>query len=136
MVRSTLREREMDVQLFQKFTGTQSTSEQLLALLGLFGAAAFRLMPSVNRCLTALQTIRFAHSAVSTIYNELADQSFSKDSKSLSPNVLSGHASCPLKFTEAIELKNVTYSYEEGKRAGVSGVNITIPKGFSIGIIG
>jgi ATP-binding cassette, subfamily B, bacterial PglK len=45
--------------------------ESLVPTLGLFAATAFRLMPSVNRLLNAIQTVRFTWPVVNNLHKEL-----------------------------------------------------------------
>ena len=42
----------------------------IMPMLGLFAAAAFRLLPSVNRTLAAAQALRYSLPAVNTVYDE------------------------------------------------------------------
>jgi len=44
--------------------------EALLPTLGLFAAAAFRIMPSVNRLLSAVQNMRFYLPVIDTLHSE------------------------------------------------------------------
>lgn len=46
--------------------------DALLPTLGLFAAAAFRLMPSINRVMAAVQSIRFSTTVIDTVYKELS----------------------------------------------------------------
>src|SRR6185312_2892513 len=48
--------------------------DELLPILGLFGAAAFRVMPSASRMINAVQIIRNSLPVVDVIYEELAVQ--------------------------------------------------------------
>jgi len=43
----------------------------LLPTIGLFAAAAFRFMPSVNRVILALQSVRFSLPVIDTLHSEL-----------------------------------------------------------------
>ena len=45
--------------------------ESILPILGLFAVAAFRLLPSANRVINAIHTIRYALPAVRVIHDEL-----------------------------------------------------------------
>ena len=71
--------------------------ETLVPTLGLFTAAAFRLMPSVNRFLIAVQTVRFNLPVIDVLYSER---------KFLIKN-LSQKRSKPMRFDNILELNNV-----------------------------
>ena len=49
------------------FNGVKTT--EIITLLGVFVAAAFRMIPSINRILSALQNIKFYSSTVKKIYD-------------------------------------------------------------------
>ncbi|MBO6538824.1 MAG: ABC transporter ATP-binding protein [Rhizobiaceae bacterium] len=100
--------------------------DQILPILGVFGAAAFRLLPSVNRSMTSLQATRFALPVIQTLHKELTGI----DSAFPLPNAV------PIRFESEIRLDNVTMYYEGSDRAAVENVSIVIPKGASVGFIG
>ncbi len=50
--------------------GQDKTLEAILTTTGLFAAAAFRLLPSVNRILGAVQNVRYALPVINTLYDE------------------------------------------------------------------
>ena len=102
--------------------------ELLLPTIGLFMAAAFRILPSANRILGALQFIRFSKPVIDIIYDELnLNKSNSDKTKKIDKNLL---------FNKKIELKDIDYSYEGSKENVLKKINLTINKGESIGIIG
>ena len=98
----------------------------LLPTIGLFGAAAFRLIPSVNRCLSSIQGMRFARPVIDLLYKELLE---------LQPSpAITGNG--PLAFKKAITLRNIGFRYEGVERQAIDDVNLTITKGVSIGFVG
>ncbi len=100
--------------------------EIVLPTLGLFGAAAFRLMPSVNRCVSAVQNARFAAPVVDTLYHELVELGERPMTVSIDP----------LPFTDSVTLDSVTFHYPGTKKPALDGVTLTIKRGSSIGFIG
>jgi ATP-binding cassette, subfamily B, bacterial PglK len=102
----------------------------IVPTLGLFAAAAFRLMPSANRLLGALQTLRF-HSPVIDVLN-----------KELSSNVILDNISAVSihdnfkPFEREIQLKQVSYTYAGASKKALNNVSLTIVKGETIGVIG
>lgn len=102
------------------------SSSAIIPTVGLFGAAAFRLIPAVNRMLTAAQSIRYGAPVIETLYNELCLPEYNKSTIG-TPN---------LNFTERLELDDVTFSYPDDESSVVNGVSLTIKKGETIGLIG
>ena len=100
--------------------------DALLPTLGLFAAAAFRLMPSINRVLVALQNVRFSAAVVETVTRELA-------LVAVPPAVASG-AVAPLK--KELRLEGVRFRYPAADREALNLSVLTVPCGASVGIVG
>ena len=96
----------------------------ILPMLGLFAAAAFRLMPSVNRILSAVQQLRYGYSSLDVLSEEL----------SLSVEISKKNKSTEL--TNKIELNQLSYSYPGSNIPSLSEISFEILKGQTIGIIG
>ncbi len=79
----------------------------ILATLGLFAAAAFRLIPSTGRILSALQTVRYAAPAVASLRAEMAA------APATAPAPPRASPSPRPTFRESIELRGVTYTFCE-----------------------
>lgn len=101
-------------------------AKNMIPTLGLFAAAAFRLMPSVNRLLTAAQKLRFALPVSKRLINELIDQK---------GNVMQ-MGSGNLAFSKEIRLDHVTFQYPGSASYSLRDFSITIPFGNSVGIVG
>lgn len=103
--------------------------EQVITTLGLFAAAAFRMIPSLNRIMAAAQSVRYAQPAVEILYNELS--SFDKEvvlNSTVSKDVIS--------FKKDITLKDVHFKYETASTESLRGVSLSIPHGSTIGFVG
>jgi ABC-type multidrug transport system fused ATPase/permease subunit len=100
--------------------------ESLVPTLGLFAAAAFRLMPSVSRFLAGLQTLRFNLPVIDALHKE---RSFLVQGRVREPSV-------PLPFCTAIELHNVVFTYPESSRLVLSNVSIRVARGSVVGFVG
>lgn len=100
--------------------------EALLPTLGLFAAAAFRLMPSVNRVLAALQTVRYALPVIDTLHSEL---------RLLDTTKIPQHGQ-PLSFKNALTLDQISFQYQSAQTQALRGVSLSIPCGASVGFIG
>jgi ATP-binding cassette, subfamily B, bacterial PglK len=103
-----------------------SSITTIIPTLGLFAAAAFRLMPSANRFLGALQTLRFNIPVVSTLHKELI-ATFSE------PHFPNKETK---KLTFEIQLDNISYSYTNTSEKAINDISLSIKKGEVIGLIG
>jgi ABC-type multidrug transport system fused ATPase/permease subunit len=98
----------------------------LLPTLGLFAAAAFRFMPSVNRVILALQTVRFSLPVIDTLHGELQLLDANKPP-------LSGGA---FEFQHELRLEGLTFRYPGVEACALQNVSLSISKGSSVGFIG
>jgi ATP-binding cassette, subfamily B, bacterial PglK len=104
--------------------------ESMLPSIGIFVAAAFRVIPSINRIMIALQTIKFADISVDKLVNEFV---LVKE-KSLRPIKLFNKRDS---FINSFEIANMSFSYKNNLNDSVhSNLNFTIKKGETVGIIG
>ena len=106
-----------------------ATSDDLLAAIGIFAAAAFRLLPSTNKILTAFQSLSYGREALRLLYGDLKD----------TPRTTSGSNTQDegsVKFSREILLKDVSYSYPGTDRNALGNINIKLKKGSTTGITG
>ena len=99
--------------------------EAIIPTLAIFVAAAFRIIPSLNRMVAAVQTIKYAEPSINRLYDE------NLGFKDLEPEIVTR----PLAFKDEIELKEVQFSYE-GTEGEFLKVDLNIPVGKTIGFIG
>ena len=98
----------------------------IVPTLGLFAAAAFRLLPSVNRVLGAMQALRYGVPVVNVLHEEL---------RLASPQSTQA-ATFTFVFRTAIQLSDVSYTYPAAPSPALSEVSIAIRHGESVGVIG
>lgn len=104
-------------------------AQSIIPILGLFAAAAFRLMPSINRSLMALNRIRQGTAAMEAVIGDLRDSTHTLKNDATS---IPGR---PLDFEE-LSFENVSMAYPNALLPAVRDLNFTIEKGQSIGIVG
>ena len=98
----------------------------LLPTLGLFAAAAFRIMPSATRVLWALQGIRYGRACIDTLYREIASLSGPVSRRGL-----------PLPpMSVGLAARGLCFRYPDSETDVLTKVDIDIPKGNSIGFVG
>ncbi|MGQ1947079.1 ABC transporter ATP-binding protein [Geofilum sp. OHC36d9] len=95
----------------------------LAALLGLFALAAYRILPSVNRMMIALISIKgyqYTFEIISSV-------------KDFEPDNITHQ---PISFNEAISIHELAFRFPDADKEVLSNINLTIKKGESIGIMG
>lgn len=106
-----------------------SQSSTLLVLVGLFAAAAYRLMPSINRILNALISLKREQYAIDNL-NMYRD--FNKNNKPASARKSPKN----LTFKKSLEFKDVYFSFPDANQPVLKGVNFSISKGEKVGFVG
>jgi len=102
--------------------------QTLMATLGLFAMAAFRLMPAMNRIATMLTGIRFGMVQLDYIYADLISNS--------EKNLLKPVESARLEIEKEIRITGMSYRYPVAENSVLNNVNLLVRQGESIGIIG
>lgn len=99
----------------------------LLPTLGIFVAAAFRLIPSVNRIMNYVQQIRYSQPVIEVLFKEF----------SLIRNAMvSNSNTSKLNFNHELEVKDLRFQYSNTNMNALDKVSINIKKGESVGFIG
>lgn len=98
----------------------------LVAILGVFVAATFRMIPSLNRIISATQSLKYYKSSLDIIHKEIKDNI---------EFVVDDNYSKEYDFKIDIEFRSVDFSFIKGLEI-LKGINLKIKKGQTIGIIG
>lgn len=110
--------------------------EQALVDFALLAAVGFRLLPSVTRIISFVQSIRYATPALETVQQEMTNAA--DEQMRLSPNSPEdlGNTS-PLTDDNAIEFRDVSFHYPERAESRIlANVNWALKEGSCIGIVG
>ncbi len=103
-------------------------SADIIAVLGLFAMAAFRIMPALNRMVNAYNTIKNGQAAVEEVW---ADYSNPNLAEALPPaNAL------PVSFVNDLQLCDVSFTYEASTARVIDNVSLRVRRGESIGFVG
>ena len=106
--------------------GQDKPLSSLLPSLGVFAAAAFRLMPSANRVLIAVQSMKFSTTVIDTLDAEVKLIKVSELNQAC-------HA---FDFKDRINISQLTYKYPMTEVASLTDINLSIDKGATVGFIG
>ena len=98
----------------------------LISTIGVFVAATFKIIPSINRLIASIQLLKYYKSSLSIIYNELVCL---KTEEIPSNQNLDFYV-----FKDKIQLLNLSFGYNNTTL--LQDVNLEINKGDSIGIVG
>ncbi len=112
--------------LVVSMVGQGRALETVVPTLALFAAAAFRLMPSVNRAIGAMQSLRYGLPVIDTLSAEfnLATPDAARTRTPVAP------------FHAALELRKVTFAYPGAPTAALKELSLVIHHGECVGIIG
>ena len=110
--------------------------ETLLPTLGAFAMAAMKLMPSANRIVAAINQVVFQEPSLNKLIVDI--EMFEKDE--IEYNKYRKQDKCEienkLSFNNKIELRKITYNYQNSDRLILDDADMVIPIGKSIGIVG
>lgn len=104
-------------------------AQEIVPLLGLFGYAGFRIMPSLHRMVYFVNSVRYGAVSVDEIHKDWQSVLASNDE-------LHGEDVEPLPYTDSIDIEDLTFRYPTGAREALKGVSIHIDRGEAIGIVG
>ena len=106
--------------------GQGKSLEALLPTLGLFAAAAFRVLPSITRVLSSVQNVRITLPVIDNLYSEFVLVESGSPSRE----------DRPLPFRSTLALDEVTFRYAAAEAHALEGVSLSIRRGSSVGFIG
>jgi ABC-type multidrug transport system fused ATPase/permease subunit len=99
--------------------------DEIVPVVGLFALSAFRVLPSVNKIVNGLQTLRVSRSTIETIHQDLGLKTPSEKT-SEDPE---------FKFS-SLSAQNLSFRYEKTEEDVLRGVNISVRKGEAVGFVG
>lgn len=101
-------------------------SEKAIVMISLFAAAAYRLMPSLNRIISSFMYIRKNMTALQniSIYPDLAHE------------IISNADDRKMTFEKSIEIRNLYFRFPKESNDVLKDITMTIQRGEKIGIVG
>ena len=107
-----------------------NNSLTIISTLGVFVAAIFKSIPSINKILASLQNFKFYGSAIDNLVNEFENLKYKKslhDEKKVRHNLI---------LKDQIGFNKVSFKYSTNSKPIFKNLNFSIKKGEIIGIIG
>lgn len=108
---------------------TSGHVSEILSALALFGAATFRMMPSMNRILLAMNAIKGGTHSIALVYDDTI--AFRKH-----PDIAINSDGALLTFENELVVDGVSFSYMAGETPVLRNVSFSIRPGESIGFVG
>lgn len=100
--------------------------KELVPILILFATASYRLLPSLNRFMASIASMRSYQHVFTTL------TPFEKETYISSARLDTGE----IHFRKTLEIKNLTFRYKEKNKNALNNINLKIEKGQAIGIVG
>jgi ABC-type multidrug transport system fused ATPase/permease subunit len=100
----------------------------IIPVLGIFVAATFRMIPSINKIMFSSQRIVYSMPVLDLLYDEF--KMFSN-----MPSIKSD-VSTSVTFKNEISIKSLNFKYKTSESYALTNINFKIKKGESIGIVG
>lgn len=96
--------------------------------------AAFRIMPSLGRISNGANIVMFNIPAMNATYANLQEANKNENCVKRQNNIEKGHDK--ICFKDELRLDNVKWKYEGANESVIENLNLTIPKGASVALIG
>jgi ABC-type bacteriocin/lantibiotic exporter with double-glycine peptidase domain len=108
--------------------------QNIIPILSVFGIAAIRLIPSFNQLISCFSHLRFCRDGISLLTKDIIElRNLEKKNKNNSSIVKSVDQ---IKKFETLELKNISFAYNDKSRFNLDNVSIKIKKNEFVGIKG
>lgn len=101
---------------------------EILPVLGLYGFAAYRMLPAAQHIYRSLAQLKFSQQVLNVLYPEFKIDTKSHDSENKESNQ-------QLIFSKNLKLENISFSYKNNREV-IKNFSLEIEKNTSIGIVG
>lgn len=113
-------------------TGTDANT--FIPQLSAFAVAAFRVLPSIGKISSSFNQFVFMCPTVTAVYDNL--KTFEHYEQQKSGLEMNEDATDTLPFHKEIRIENLCWKYENSEKYVLKNLNLVIPKGSAIGLIG
>jgi ATP-binding cassette subfamily C protein len=104
-------------------------TDEIILTLALFGAATFRLVPTLSRMVSSFTALRFALPSVDALYADLGGAQ-------AAPLQRRTRRAAPRPDFDRILIENLSYRYPGAAREALKNVHLEIPRNSAVGIVG
>lgn len=113
--------------------------ETFIPILGTFGMAAFKILPSISKIATRINALVYHHLAIQETYHNIKEAN--EYNKELQRYVLDtadfkGNETRDIRFSDEIKVDHVMWKYLNAKDNVLQNTSLTIKKGQSVALIG
>ena len=102
----------------------------IVTSVGILTAATFRLVPSINKIFSSIQTVRFHNYSVELIYNQIIEKEEKNNQGYYNIN------ETKFSFKDKISLNAITFKYINSSDNALNDLSLQIKKGDFFGIVG
>jgi ATP-binding cassette subfamily C protein len=104
----------------------------IIPLMGMFAFAGYRMLPAFRAILSSLASFRFNKEILAILGDDIRELR-ETEREAIAPRPEDQE---PLPFEDAIELRDVTYSYPSADEPAVRDIDVTVPKDDAIAFVG
>ncbi|KAF0129277.1 MAG: multidrug ABC transporter ATPase/permease [Bacteroidetes bacterium] len=110
-------------------SANEQSIERTIAVLALFAAATYRLMPIFQGLVSEINSLRYHIYSVDPVFDDLQhlQNSFSESGNNQNQ---------PLTFKREIRIENISFAYPNTDKDVLSNINLIIPHGFVVALVG
>lgn len=112
----------------------QQSAVDLIPALSAFAVGAFRILPSLGRISSALNTAIYYMPSLEHVYENL--QRINNSEESDYKLIDKTFAQKEIEFNEKISIENISWRYQNGENDVIHNLNLTIRKGTSVAFVG
>lgn len=105
----------------------QDDFTSVIPIAGLYVAAGYRLMPSLNRISASLATMKYNEAVLEIMHNDLV---------TLPVDERLARKVTPIRFERGVELSGASYKYPAGDALALKRISLDIRRGSSVGFVG
>ncbi|MDO8897435.1 MAG: ABC transporter ATP-binding protein, partial [Bacteroidales bacterium] len=110
-------------------TANEQSIERTIAVLALFAAATYRLMPIFQGLVTEINSLRYHIYSVDPVFDDL--QQLQNNF-----NETDNNQKLPLTFNREICIENVSFAYPDTTKDVLKSINLNIPQGSVVALVG
>lgn len=117
-----------------RLTMNQQSAVELIPALSAFAVGAFRILPSLGRISSALNTAIYYMPSLEHVYENLQKiNDYEEDNYKLIDKTV---AQNEIEFNEKISIENISWHYRNGENDVIHNLNLIIRKGTSVAFVG